>query len=92
RQNLEEPNLNLFQIKLNEYNIEHVLARVKHPQTNGKLERGFCTLEFLIKHFEGDIERAVNFYNFERPYMSLFDGNIKTPYMAFMEKMQINKR
>ena len=92
RQNLEEPNLNLFQIKLNEYNIEHVLARVKHPQTNGKLERGFCTLEFLIKHFEGDIERAVNFYNFERPHMSLFDGNIKTPYMAFMEKMQINKR
>ncbi len=56
--------MNIFQRKLQEYNVEHVLARIKHPQTNGKLERWFYTFDMLTKQFDGDMNRAIKFYNF----------------------------
>ncbi len=38
---------------LQTYGITQVLARVKHPQTDGKIERFFRTLEEAIEHFGG---------------------------------------
>ena len=92
RKNCMDPNDNLFQRKLKEYKVRHILARVKHPQTNGKMERWFRTLEILIRQFDGDIDRAIHFYNFERPHMSLENGHLRTPYQAFIEKMGKNKK
>src|SRR5271157_4378405 len=71
RDSCENPEENAFQQKLRQYKVQHILARIKHPQTNGKLERWFGTLEQLTTHFDGNIERAIRFYNFERPHMSL---------------------
>lgn len=90
REGCEYPEKNVFQLKLQEYKVQHILARVKHPQTNGKLERWFGTLDRLTKHFNGDIDRAIQFYNFERPHMSLNNGHLTTPYNAFLSKMRKN--
>ena len=65
--------------------VEHILARVKHPQSNGKLERLVLTMRGLIK-FKGCIEEAVRFYNENRPHMSLENGHLRTPLQAFHEK------
>jgi putative transposase len=90
RENCSDPEENEFQKKLREYNIQHILARVKHPQTNGKMERWFGTLERLLIHFDGNVDRAVQFYNFKRPHMSLENGHLRTPYEAFLDKMRKN--
>jgi len=90
REGVGDPGENEFQRKLRKYNIRHILARVKHPQTNGKIERWFGTIDRLICHFDGDVAKAVKFYNFERPHMSLNNGHLRTPYAAFLEKMRKN--
>jgi putative transposase len=92
RETCPDPEFNVFQKKLYEYKVQHILARVKHPQTNGKMERWFGTLDRLTRHFNGDIERAIHVYNFVRPHMSLDrpDGSLRTPYQAFQEKMRKN--
>ena len=41
-----------FETKLVELDIKHVLARVRHPQTNGKLERFHLEIEQHLKSFE----------------------------------------
>jgi putative transposase len=77
----------IFQQCLAQHDIEHIKARVKHPQTNGKMERWFSTLNQLVKHFS-DFDYAVWFYNNERYHMSLDkpDGTLVTPIQAFQEK------
>ncbi len=47
---------------LQTYGIVQVLARVKHPQTNGKIECFFGTLEEEIEHF-GGIPESIEYYN-----------------------------
>jgi putative transposase len=92
REGCEDPKENEFQQKLRQYRVQHILARVKHPQTNGKMERWFGTLDQLTRWFKGDIKKAVHFYNFERPHMSLttYEGHLRTPYEAFMDKRRKN--
>ena len=90
RENCANPEDNEFQRRLSDYHIKHILARVKHPQTNGKMERWFGTIDKLIMHFDGDVDRAVHFYNFERPHMSLNKDHLRTPYEAFQDKMRKN--
>ena len=43
-----------FETKLVELGIKHVLARVRHPQTNGKLERFHLEIERHLKSFEDE--------------------------------------
>lgn len=82
---------NLFQERLKQLGIEHIKARVKHPQTNGKMERWFSTLNKLIEHFK-DFDHAVWYYNNQRPHMSLekTDGTLVTPIQAFKTKRRKN--
>ncbi len=84
-----EPEPNKFQKFLGEEGIQHIKARVKHPQSNGKVERVFRTLEGLKGHF-GCWYSAVEYYNFKRPHMSLENGRLRTPYRAFLDKMKEN--
>ena len=78
-----------FKDHLKSIGVKHILARVKHPQTNGKLERLNYTIFGLIE-LKGSLEAAVKFYNEERPHMSLENGHLRTPLMAFYEKKRNN--
>jgi len=88
RENCKEPNDNKFQTFLKENNIQHIKARIKHPQTNGKLERWWQTNKFLAKHF-GSIQKGIKYYNEKRPHMSLNTNlALVTPMQAFNQKMR----
>jgi len=86
RENCKKPNNNKFQQFLAEQEIQHIKARVKHPQTNGKLERWWQTNNFLVNHF-GSLQKAVKHYNETRPHMSLnTEYALVTPMQAFQNK------
>jgi putative transposase len=59
-----------FKDFLNQHEIKHIVARVKHPQTNGKIERFFGEVERRIRKF-GSIEAIVHWHNVIKPHMSL---------------------
>lgn len=82
----------IFQTALKQHGIQHIKARIKHPQTNGKLERWWQTLKQTTEHF-GDLQYAVWFYNNKRPHMSLNKPNhTVTPIQAFQAKKNKNRR
>jgi putative transposase len=74
-----------FRDHLKSTGTKHILARVKHPQSNGKVERAFRTIKKLIV-LKGNLDTAIKFYNEERPHMSLENGHLRTPLTAFWEK------
>ena len=77
---------NKFQEYLDNYNIKHILGRIDHPQTNGKLERLNYTIKRLRSYFS-TWEGIVYYYNYERIHDSLpHDDNIVTLAMAYKNK------
>jgi len=91
RETCPDPQQNKFQQLLKHYGITHIKARVKHPQSNGKVERAGQTIEQLRKHFP-NWEDTVYYYNFKRPHSSLENGHLRTPYQAFLDKMRKKKK
>lgn len=87
RENCKDPKPNEFQQYLKACNIHHIKSRVKHPQSNGKVERVILTLKQLWNHFQC-WDAAVLYYNFERPHSSLENGCLRTPYQAFQDKIR----
>jgi len=87
RESCPDPKENIFQQLLKQHGIQHIKARVKHPQSNGKVERAGQTIEQLRKHFQS-WEDTVYYYNFRRPHSSLENGHLRTPYQAFQDKMR----
>ena len=85
---LSEPND--FQKFLKANNIKHILGRVNHPQTNGKVERLFGTIKGKRKAFPS-LEAQFHWYNQVRPHMSLKDG-LETPAEAYVRKMDKKKK
>ena len=85
RDTCTSPRLNEFQQALKDCGVLHIKARVKHPQSNGKVERVGLTIQQLRKHFSS-WEEAVDYYNFKRPHSSLENGRLRTPHQAFLEK------
>ncbi len=79
----------LFERFLVEEGIRHVLARVSHPQTNGKVERFFRTVKDKLAEF-GSLDELMEWYNTVRPHMSLNLEEIETPYQAYARKMPEN--
>jgi putative transposase len=65
---------------------EHILARVNHPQTNGKLERFHGEIKRKQKWFES-IDNLIHWWNYTKPHMSLDWDNLETPAKAFVRKM-----
>ena len=49
-----------------ERGIKHILGRVHHPQTNGKIERWFGTYKLEFKDKEDTLQTFLKFYNEER--------------------------
>ena len=75
-----------FQKFLERHGIEHVVGRVKHPQTNGKIERWFQT--YGNKRFKfNSLQEFLTWYNTDRLHMSLKMHYAETPYEAFIRKM-----
>jgi len=75
-----------FERFLLESGIKHIVGRVNHPQTNGKIERFFGTLEAKIRYFNS-IDEFIEWYNNKRPHMSLNLDELETPYQAFLRKL-----
>lgn len=65
--------------------IKHILGRVHHPQTNGKIERWFGTYKQEFKDGEDTLNSFVKFYNEERLHQGI---NYATPLQRY--KSNIN--
>jgi putative transposase len=76
-----------FKDHLDKYGIKPILARVKHPQTNGKLERFFGEYKKHRSAFSS-FDEFVSWYN-DRPHGSLNIERLETPEMAFTRKMRL---
>jgi putative transposase len=74
-----------FEKILAEVGIEQIFARVKHPQTNGKLERWFYTYQTRRNKF-ASLEEFLHWYNDMKPHMSLNFNKAETPSEAFIRK------
>lgn len=83
-----------FQLFLEANNIRHILARVSHPQTCGKIERFFGEVERRLYtwHDFNTVEEVVNWYNNLLPSLSLDYDNLETPAEAFKRKMHHKRR
>lgn len=79
-----------FQDYLKAHGIKHILGRVNHPQTNGKVERLFGTIKGKRKEFPS-LEAQFHWYNQVRPHMSLKEG-LETPAEAYVRKMRVKKK
>ena len=91
RETCADPQPNVFQETLTSYGIQHIKARVGHPQSNGKVEKAIHTIQTLRSYFPG-WEHAVYYYNFKRPHSSLENRCLRTPYQAFLDKTRENKK
>lgn len=81
-----------FRKHIESFGVKHVLARVKHPQTNGKQEKLGDTIKKIMRWKKCGLDEAVTFYNEVRPHMSLYNGHTRTPLIAYYEKMRPNQR
>ncbi len=51
--------------------IKHILGRVHHPQTNGKIERWFGTYKMEFNPERNTLISFVDYYNKERPHQGI---------------------
>lgn len=70
-------------LKLN--GIKHIKCRIKHPQSNGKIEKWFACYDKHRRAFKTS-EEFVNWYNAVRPHRSLRFEILETPDQAFIRK------
>lgn len=76
-----------FERYCKENNIQLILCRYNHPQSNGKIERFYQTYQ-RHRHRFVSAEEFVEWYNTVRPHMSLDLDNMETPEKAFYRKAQ----
>ena len=73
-----------FKEFLIENGVRHILARVNHPQTNGKIERFFGLMEQKLHLFDSAEEFV---YWYVKPHMSLNFDELETPCQAFLREL-----
>ena len=83
-------NASRFTESVKEAGSKHILARIKHPQANGKAERVIGTIKRLWNVI-GSLDKAIEHYNYKRPHRSLTNGKLRTPYQAFLDKKRKSK-
>lgn len=71
-----------FDVWCRRRNIIHIRTKVKRPQTNGKVERIFGTIDKEITFCNNDLELFRMRYNHLRPHQSLF---AKTPAEVYFD-------
>lgn len=76
-----------FEKILEKHEIQHIKTRVKHPQTNGKLEKFHHLYDRRRNKFKS-LKAFVKWYNETRPHMSLDFDKAETPSEAFTRKMR----
>ena len=76
-----------FKEFLESCSIKQILCRIKHPQSNGKIEKWFDTYK-LHRHAFKTKEEFLNWYNKVRPHRSLNFKELETPEQAFIRKMK----
>ena len=67
--------------------IKHILCRIKHPQSNGKVERWFGLYRRHRDAF-ATLQDFVYWYNQVRPHLSLNFEKLETPEQAFLRKFK----
>jgi len=65
--------------------IHPILARVKHPQTNGKIEKWFDAYRRFRNEFPS-LDKFVDWYN-NRPHGSLDFNSLESPEQAFWRRL-----
>ena len=70
---------NSFGPALEVWGVEHILAGVKHPQTNGKIERWFGVYKTESSSFNG-LSEYIYHYNFCRPHAGI---KYRKPYERY---------
>ena len=90
----KESGKNRFQLFLEANDIQHILARVKHPQTCGKIERFFGEVENRLYkwHDFETVGELIEWHNNLLPSMSLDYDNLETAAEAFQRKMHHNRK
>ena len=68
--------------------IKHIKIRIKHPQSNGKVEKWFECYDNHRKAFKTK-EEFLKWYNEIRPHRSLNFEMLETPKQAFIRKRRI---
>jgi len=74
-----------FKQYLGSKGIHPILARVKHPQTNGKVEKWFDTYDRFRYEYQ-TVDDFVVWYN-NRPHGSLDFENLESPELAFWRRL-----
>ena len=77
----------LFKEFLDKKGITQILCKIKHPQSNGKVEKWFDTYR-LHRHAFKSKEEFLHWYNEVRPHRSLDFEILETPQQAFIRKMK----
>lgn len=67
--------------------IKQILCRIKHPQSNGKVEKWFQVYK-NHRHAFNSNEEFMRWYNEVRPHRSLRFDELETPHQAFIRKMK----
>ncbi len=74
--------------------MQHILERVKHPLTAGKVEPVFRTLKSKLRANWPDgealfdtLEELVAWYNEDKPHLSLNFERAETPLHGFVRKL-----
>ncbi len=68
--------------------IKHIRTRVNRPQTNGKVERLFGTIDREIRYCNNDLELFRYRYNAFRPHESLFGRTPSYEFDNFQRKLR----
>ena len=88
----KEKGLSEFEEYLACQDIRQIVGRVSHPQTTGKIERLYRTLEEKLHLFDYDMDEAVKWYNEIKPHMSLrYREHYRTPRNTFFRKLPPEK-
>ena len=76
-----------FKEYLKSKGIKQILCRIKHPQSNGKMEKWFDCYDRNREEFETK-EKFMYWYNDLKPHKALNFDKLETPSQAFIRKMR----
>lgn len=76
-----------FKEYLKSKGIKQILCRIKHPQSNGKMEKWFDCYDRNREAFETK-EKFIYWYNDVKPHRALKFDELETPSQAFIRKLK----